>query len=285
MANKIDLLDFGGNTVPKSMTTMGASDESMVSRVQGFLIRGDDFKPIVVDTGYRNDEIMASAGFPCPALRPDQNMEAQLARFGLTVADIGLILISHLHIDHSGQVHKFPMTTPVMLMRREVEVAIAGSRGHNFGMCCDVYPAIDMQDIFDRAFTPGALVMLDLDLTGPLDVAPGVMVEATGGHTEGSMTVRVTTDSGVATLCGDLIYNVAASLIERRGKYDAMEASLTREFTVSRREEAAAVWRALSGTRFLLPAHDLPAVVENGRVVGRIDGTTVPGPVERSMPR
>jgi hypothetical protein len=63
------------------------------------------------------------------------------------------------------------------------------------------------------------------------------MVEATGGHTEGSMTVRVTTESGVATLCGDLIYNVDASLIERRGKYDAMEASLSREFTVSRRDE------------------------------------------------
>ena len=278
--NTIDLLDFGGNPTSKSVLAQGGSDDPAVSRVQGFLIRGEGFRPIVVDTGYRNDAIMAEAGFPCPPLTRDQNMEAQLSRFGLTVADVGMVLMSHLHIDHSGQIHKFPMTTPIVMMRAELEAAVAGSRGHNFGICCDVYPKVDIQDVFDRVWIPGALALLDLDLSGPIEVAPGVSVEATGGHTVGSMTVRVQTAGGTATICGDLLYNIEASLIDRVGKFDALEATLSKEFKVSYRDEVAAVWRVLNGTRFLLLAHDLPVQIEFGRVIGRLNGGQVPGPVD-----
>jgi glyoxylase-like metal-dependent hydrolase (beta-lactamase superfamily II) len=278
--NTIDLLDFGANPTTKSVLAQGAGDNPATSRVQGFLIRGEGFAPIVVDTGYRDDAIMADAGFPCPPLTPDQNMEVQLARFGLAVGDIGMVLMSHLHIDHTGQIHKFPMSTPVVMMRRELEVAVAGSRGHNFGMCCDVYQKVDIQDVIDRAWIPGGLALLDLDLTGPVELAPGVSVEATGGHTEGSMSVRIETAEGVATICGDLLYNAEASLVDRIGKYDAFEPTLTKEFKVGYKEEVAAVWRALNGTRFLVLAHDLPVVVEGVRVVGRINGGHIPGPMD-----
>ena len=46
----------------------------------------------------------------------------------------------------------------------------------------------------------------------------------------------------------------------------------------SKRGEKGAIRRALRGARFVLPAHDRPAVVEHGRVVGRAFDR-VPGPV------
>jgi len=93
------------------------------------------------------------------------------------------------------------------------------------------------------------------------------------------MSVRIQTDEGVATICGDAIYNVETALIDRIGKVDALEPTLSQQFTVDERHETAAILRALSGTRFLLPGHDRAAVIEAGRVVGRVEGTTIPGPV------
>jgi glyoxylase-like metal-dependent hydrolase (beta-lactamase superfamily II) len=275
----IDLLDLGHTEVPKSVLARGGTAETVTSYVQSFLIRGAGETPVVVDTGYRDNPTMEAAGFSMPPLREDQTLEGQLSRFGLEPADIGMVLMTHLQIDHAGQIDKFPMTTPVVLMRREVEVAIAGSRGQAFGGLGEVYPAIDMRHIFERIYTPGALAMLDLDITGPLEIAPGVACEAARGHTEGSMLIRVDTDEGVATICGDVVYNVAAALVDRPGKYDAWESGVSQNFTLSEREETAAIRRACVGTRLLLPGHDRPALLELGKVVGRIAGTTVPGPV------
>ena len=275
----IDLLDLGSSQAPQSMLARGGAATVVPTRVQAFLIRSTGTRPVLVDTGFRDNATMAASGFDSAPRRDEQGLAYQLGRFGLGVGDIGAVLITHLHIDHAGQLYLFPMSTPVLLMRREVEVAIAGPHGHAFGGLGEVYPAVDMRHIVNRVYTPGALAMLDLELTGPVEVWPGITCEATAGHTEGSMSVRVATAEGDAVICGDLIYNVAASLIERRGKLDALEPSLSQQFTVSERQETAALVRALSGARFLLPAHDCPAVLAAGRVVGWIDGDRVPGPV------
>ena len=42
----------------------------------------------------------------------------------------------------------------------------------------------------------------------------------------------------------------------------------------SKRGEKAAIRKALSGARFVLPAHDRPGVVEHGRIVGRTFDST-----------
>ena len=278
MTATIDCLDLGRSQAPQSLLARGGSPDVVPSYVQGFLIRGAGERPLLVDTGYRDDATMAASGFELTPRLPEQDLHHQLARFGLTVEDVGAVLLTHLHIDHAGQVDQFPMTTPVVLMRREVEVAIAGSHGHAFGGLGEVYPAVDMRHIVDRVYTPGALAMLDLDLTGPIELFPGVVCEPTGAHTEGSMSVRVASDEGDALIVGDLIYNVDASLVARRGKVDAFEASLSQQFTVPDRQESAAIARAVASCRFLLPAHDRPAIIDRGRVTGRVSTGRVPSP-------
>ncbi len=49
----------------------------------------------------------------------------------------------------------------------------------------------------------GALRFLDLETTGPVEFMPGVICEAAGGQTEGSMNIIVKTAEGDANIYGD----------------------------------------------------------------------------------
>jgi hypothetical protein len=57
-----------------------------------------------------------------------------------------------------------------------------------------------------------------------------------------------------------------------------LDPAVTGNHSGSKRGEKAAIRKALVGSRFVLPAHDRPGVVEAGRIVGRTFDST-PGPV------
>jgi glyoxylase-like metal-dependent hydrolase (beta-lactamase superfamily II) len=105
-----------------------------------------------------------------------------------------------------------------------------------------------------------------------------VWCEAAGGHTEGSMNVIVETDDGRACICGDVIYDVQNQVVEPHLQVMHMDAAVTGNHSTTKREEKAAIRKALNSGRFVLPVHDRPALVEAGRVVGRLFDS-VPGPV------
>jgi hypothetical protein len=42
----------------------------------------------------------------------------------------------------------------------------------------------------------------------PDEIAPGIVCEAAGGHTEGSMNILVETAEGTACICGDVVYDI-----------------------------------------------------------------------------
>ena len=68
--------------------------------------------------------------------------------------------------------------------------------------------------------------------------------------------------------------NVAADAGDRLcGSFTASATGRT-----SKRQERAAIKKALNSGTFLLPIHDYPARIENQRVVSRFVGDSVPGP-------
>jgi glyoxylase-like metal-dependent hydrolase (beta-lactamase superfamily II) len=179
-------------------------------------------------------------------------------------------LHTHLHIDHCGQDYLFPnTTTTVVINRRELEYSVSGLMGEQ-------YPAEYIKHLIDRLHTPGALRLLDLELSGPEEIIPGVRCEAAGGHTEGSMNVLVETAEGRACICGDVIYDIQNQIVEPIYQVLEHEPQPTGNHGTTKRQEKAAVKRALQNA-FVLPVHDYPARVEAGRVVARL-GDSVPGP-------
>jgi glyoxylase-like metal-dependent hydrolase (beta-lactamase superfamily II) len=234
----------------------------------GILILGNPAGPILVDTGARNPEIMQRLGMEG---RVDEDMQLAnaLAAHCVAIGDVAAVLHTHCHIDHAGQDDHFPMTTPVVMNRRELEHSVSGLMGAQ-------YPPEYVKHHVDRLHTLGALRLLDLELSGPDEIFEGIVCEAAGGHTEGSMNVLVETAEGTACLCGDIVYDIHNQIVEPWHIGLDHEPQTTGNHTMRKREEKAAIKKALNRD-FILPGHDFPARVELGRVVARLKHD-VPGP-------
>jgi glyoxylase-like metal-dependent hydrolase (beta-lactamase superfamily II) len=276
MALEIKLLDLGDIELESSFLVLGR-DCGRTRRVPvfGFLILGGPW-PMVVDTGYRSNQIMESVGMR--GLQFHENMiENQLARHGVRMGDVRYVMHTHLHIDHAGKDDLFPMHTTVVVNRRELEYSVSG-------LMHPQYPLPDTKHLIDRLHTRHALRLLDLEISGPTEICPGVYCEMAGAHTEGSMNVHVHTAEGTATISGDVIYDFNDQIVEPFNELHDMEPRTTGNHGTTKRQEKAAIKKLLNSSRFLLPIHDQPAKIEGGQVVARLQHA-VPGPVTQSLPR
>jgi glyoxylase-like metal-dependent hydrolase (beta-lactamase superfamily II) len=276
MALEIKVLDYGDIELESSFLVLGR-DCGRVRRVPvyGFLILGGKY-PVVVDTGYRDNAIMESLGMR--GLQFHENMiENQLARHGVKVGDVRYVCHTHCHIDHAGKDDHFPMNTTVVLNRREMEYSVSG-------LMFPQYPKPDIKHLVDRLHHPGALRLEDTEITGEIELIPGVHLDWAGAHTEGSMNVHVETAEGRATICGDVIYDFNDQIVNPLHEIHDHEPRVTGNHGTTKRQEKAAIKKLLNGSRFLLPIHDKPAKIEADQVVGRLD-MQVPGPITQSVPR
>jgi glyoxylase-like metal-dependent hydrolase (beta-lactamase superfamily II) len=266
---EIKLLDLMDVDVESSFLVL-AHDMGIVTRAKTWaylLLGGAD--PILVDTGASSPEIMGRLGMTGHTSE-EQRLEWQLAKHGVGLSDVRWILHTHTHIDHAGQDDRFPGATVVMT-RRELEFSASGLMGAQ-------YPPEYVKHHIDRLHARRALRLLDLELTGPDELFPGIVCELTGGHTEGSMNILVSTADGTACLCGDVMYDVHNSAVEPYHVALDCEPQVTGNHALSKRHEKAAIKRALNSGRYILTGHDYPARVECGRVVQRIPGDAIPGP-------
>ena len=250
MALEVKLLDLIDIELESSFLVLARNmGEKALAKTWGSLILGGD-DPILVDTGASHPEIMQRLGMT-GWIGEEQTMENQLARYGVKAKDVRYILHTHNHIDHAGQDDKFPMTTTVCMQRKELEHSVSG-------LMTEQYPAEYVKHHVDRLHVPGALRLLDLELSGPIELVPGVRLEHAGGHTEGSMNILVETAAGVVCICGDVIYDVQDQIVAplyQMGDYDPQ---VTGNHSMRKREEKAAVVKALNSGSFVVPSHDWP---------------------------
>jgi N-acyl homoserine lactone hydrolase len=108
-----------------------------------------------------------------------------LAGLGMTPADIGLVINTHLHFDHCGQNAVFGHAA-CHVQRAELDRARRESR--------------DLYDWF--GFMNARWELLD----GDTEILPGLSVLTTPGHTVGHQCVVVSTDGGQDVLLGDAAY-------------------------------------------------------------------------------
>lgn len=124
-----------------------------------------------------------------PVVTPEQELLAQLARLPVAPADIGMVVITHLHGDHAGGLCAF-RHAPVYIQRAEYE-----ARKDD--------PTVPARGCF------GEIDWKLLD--GDVELLPGLRLLSTPGHTHGHMSVLVDLPhSGPIVLgidAGDLVEN------------------------------------------------------------------------------
>jgi glyoxylase-like metal-dependent hydrolase (beta-lactamase superfamily II) len=272
MALKIDILNFGDVLLDSSLLVRDSRPGSVVQvPTYGYLITGSSEGPLLVDTGYRDPSVLEIMGMK--GVIPDgAGLAAELARHDMHPADVRYVVHTHLHTDHAGKDDTFPMSTTAVVNRRELEVTA--------GYGTLAYQPRDTKHIIDRVYTRGASWLLDLPYSGPAEIVPGVICDLAGGHTEGSMNVLVDIGDGMACICGDVIYNIQRQIVDPTFQLQYREPKTTGNYDVGIAEERGPVKKALHSGSWLLPMHDQPAkLTRTGCVVGRLEGTVIPGPV------
>ena len=138
-------------------------------------------------------------------------MDAQLQKIGLKPDDIKYVAVSHLHLDHGGNLAKFPNST-IVLQKSEIQNAFWPEIGTGANYIIgDVLPL--RSPMTDQ---PNAVKMVQLN--GDMDLFGDgtVVVKRWVGHTPGSqMLVVRLKNKGPVILTGDNVYfkeNVEKSL-------------------------------------------------------------------------
>ena len=162
-----------------------------------FLITGENIPPILVDTGVMEN---------CPTLTehypemegvnkdPKYHINTLLAKCGYTVDDIKIVLHTHLHVDHKGNDRLFEKQ--IIIARKEMMYSVANIDPG--------YPTEYISYLVSQLKKPGRIRLFDDDF----DLYPGIRLEITGGHTDGSTCIFVNTEKGKVCLCGDILYSV-----------------------------------------------------------------------------
>lgn len=179
--------------------------------VPAFLIEHPGAGPILVDTGlHPSIAIDPTQSYGAVAgrvnrfrMEPGQAVPAQLRAGGIDPAEVGVVVMTHLHTDHAGAVSEFPDATFVV-DRREWDSAIRsggatrGYRRQQFDYGFD-WRTVDFDDpSVDSYATFGNAI----DLLGD----GSVRLLATPGHTLGHMSVLVRLRGREALIVGDAAY-------------------------------------------------------------------------------
>ena len=205
---KLYAFSSGALTIGKGVLQNNAPMTPEIQIPVGFYVVRHPKGNVVFDTG-NNDKIITDPSYwgeffksLKPVNTPDVAIDAQLQKIGLKPDDITYVVVSHLHLDHGGNVGKFPKST-IVAQKAEIQNAFWPEPGTGGPyMIGDVLPLRAPNNDM-----PNAVKMLQLDGDRDLFGDGTVVVKRAVGHTPGSqmMTVRLK-NKGPVILTGDNVY-------------------------------------------------------------------------------
>jgi len=192
---KISFLDNGSIVIDHAqlMWNIGGGTPVRIPSY-GLLIEHDDGL-FVFDTGFDLEHTNAVLPFELPEQTPEQTIPAQLRACGFEPGDVTTLVNSHLHFDHVGGNKHLPDAT-VVVHERELQQARNFQPFERFGYS-------------DRSWDyEGATFRT---ISGDTELARGLWLFETPGHTIGHYSLLVTPDSGRPMVFAfDVVYTAEA---------------------------------------------------------------------------
>ena len=181
--------------------------------VGAFLVRHPDHAAFLIDAGFHPDAAtdpvrefgrLGARIFAGLETSPDLALPVQLRERGVDPDEIELIVMTHLHPDHSSGLRQFPRARVVMAAAEwraatGRSARINGYNGHHLP---------------DESRVQG--VEFDADGTGPFQRVfdlfgdGSVQLVSTPGHTAGHLSVLLTTPGDPTLVLGDAVYTLDA---------------------------------------------------------------------------
>lgn len=152
--------------------------------VYAFVLESDEYL-VLVDTGLGPPHSVIDRYYQ-PRRR---GLEIALAQNnGIEPADVTAVVLTHLHFDHVGWAQLFP-GKPLYAQRAEIEAARASD-----------YTIREWVEFDGARYVP---------VDGPAELAPGLRLIPTPGHTPGHQSIAVDTFGGLMVIAGQAVETAA----------------------------------------------------------------------------
>ena len=136
---------------------------------------------ILVDAGGNTEYMSTVRGMPANEI---QSLDSGLSKLGVSVDDIDIVILTHLHYDHIAQVSQFP-NARILVQQDE------------FDFARKPHPAVAgsfLQELFEG---------LNFEvINGDTRLCEEISVLSTPGHTPGGQSVCIKTAKGIAVIAG-----------------------------------------------------------------------------------
>ncbi|TML70580.1 MAG: N-acyl homoserine lactonase family protein [Actinobacteria bacterium] len=194
---KIWILDNGSIVIEHTQLMWNVPGEQVRIPVYSVLIEHDDGL-FLFDTGIDLDHMNRVLPFELPEQTVEQTIPAQLTACGFELGDVTAVVNSHLHIDHVGGNQLFAGTGVKHVIHAK---ELAQARNHE---PFEFFGYSDKSWDYESAnFVP---------VTGDFELARGLHLHETPGHTVGHYSLLVTGEQGATPLlfAFDVTYTPAA---------------------------------------------------------------------------
>jgi N-acyl homoserine lactone hydrolase len=188
-------------------------------------IEGSD-KRILVDTGGGDPATMPTQVRPYKRDK-DQTVENALKKIGVSCEEIDIVIVTHLHWDHVGGNDLFPQEKIIIQSEELRSVSL--------------FPVVEGTDTSDTSEKLGYTV-----ISGDTEIAKGVKVILTSGHTYGLQGVLVE---------GETRFFIASDTLPLFNNIES-KPPIGSEIYVDLKQYEASIKRITELSAFVLPGHD-----------------------------
>lgn len=196
------------------LKVLGFGGEQVTVPIPCFLVEHPGAGLLLIDTGLHgsvaydvkdNFGRVGALAFKGVRMEESQAAVAQLRERGITPADIGLVVMTHLHADHASAISDFPRST-FLVSEREWSAATDDGALHGYAKR-QFDHAFDYRTIDFDSSAVGSIATFGraVDLFGD----GSVVVAYTPGHTHGHCSVALRLRERDMLILGDAAYTMA----------------------------------------------------------------------------
>jgi len=178
-------------------------DQTVMTRFKGFgqkiiipiwcTALTDGISKVLVDTGIGDLDWVVSGPEPsCMQTKEEETIKALHMAMGWDPGDVDIVINTHLHFDHCGRNNQFK-NAQIYIQKDELEAAFEPLNSE---------ARLYRQECFDKNAVP---YFQWKQIEGEHEIADGLIVFPTPGHTKGHQSVLVDTYEGALCVAGDVV--------------------------------------------------------------------------------